>query len=183
MTGLERNSDIVHMTAYAPLFNKVGSSQWTPDLIWFNNTDVYGTPSYYVQKMFSTNLGDFVLPSTYEADESAPEEEPISAESVGRRTRVSLTGSVTSGDSAGRPLRGWGVQWRLRGGQRSEGVMEQLIIDDDCRMFAGARTARHHDRVTHEVSGLKVRSLWREGPSTGGIWAVGTTPSPLSRRR
>ncbi|PNE23344.1 alpha-N-arabinofuranosidase [Mesotoga sp. Brook.08.YT.4.2.5.1] len=63
MTGLERNSDVVIMAAYAPLFNRPGWSQWTPDLIWFDNTRVYGTPSYHVQKLFNENLGDVVIPS------------------------------------------------------------------------------------------------------------------------
>ena len=63
MTGLERNSDVVIMAAYAPLFNRPGWSQWTPDLIWFDNARVYGTPSYHVQKLFNENLGDVVIPS------------------------------------------------------------------------------------------------------------------------
>lgn len=61
MTGFERNSDVVVMSSYAPLFAKIGSTQWTPDLIWFDNTQVYGTPSYYVQKLFSTNCGTVYL--------------------------------------------------------------------------------------------------------------------------
>lgn len=64
MTGLERNSDVVVMASYAPLFNRVGWSQWVPDLIWFDGTRAYGTPSYYVQMMFATNRGDVVLPSS-----------------------------------------------------------------------------------------------------------------------
>src|SRR5690606_11982698 len=44
MTGLVRNSDVVTMSAYAPLLAKVGASQWAPDLIWFDNTRAYGTP-------------------------------------------------------------------------------------------------------------------------------------------
>jgi len=62
MTGFERNSDVVRMAAYAPLFNKVGSTQWNVDLIWFDNTRVFGTPSYYVQKLFMNNLPDVLLP-------------------------------------------------------------------------------------------------------------------------
>lgn len=76
MIGLERNSDLVHMASYAPLFNKVGSSQWVPDLIWFDNTDCYGTPSYYVQRMFSNNLGDTVLPHEYQGRIIASHAEP-----------------------------------------------------------------------------------------------------------
>lgn len=64
MTGLEKNSDEVIMASYAPLFNRAGWSQWAPDLIWFNGTRVYGTPSYYTQVLFAENRGDVVLPSS-----------------------------------------------------------------------------------------------------------------------
>jgi alpha-N-arabinofuranosidase len=57
MTGLERNADVVHMASYAPLFAHTQGWQWTPDLIWFDNLSAYGTPNYYVQKLFSTNKG------------------------------------------------------------------------------------------------------------------------------
>ena len=64
MTALERNSDIVKMAAYAPLFGNTLSSQWRPDMIWFNNSDVYGSVNYYVQKMFASNKGDYLLDSS-----------------------------------------------------------------------------------------------------------------------
>jgi len=57
MTGLERNSDVVTMTSYAPLLAHADGWQWTPDLIWFNNLQSYATPNYYVQKLFSNNKG------------------------------------------------------------------------------------------------------------------------------
>ena len=62
MTGLERNADIVCMAAYAPLLANADAWQWTPNLIWCDNLRVYGTPSYYVQQLFSRNRGDAVLP-------------------------------------------------------------------------------------------------------------------------
>jgi len=62
MTGLERNADLVVMSCYAPLFGHVDAWQWTPDMIWCDNLRVYGTPNYYVQKAFSINRGDVVLP-------------------------------------------------------------------------------------------------------------------------
>jgi alpha-L-arabinofuranosidase len=64
MTGLVRNSDLVVMSSYAPLFAKAGAWQWAPDLIWFDNTHVYGTPSYYVQQLFSRHRPDRVVPVT-----------------------------------------------------------------------------------------------------------------------
>lgn len=62
MTGFERNSDVVRMSAYAPLFNKIGNTQWKVDLIWFDNMRAFGTPSYHVQKLFMNNLPDVLLP-------------------------------------------------------------------------------------------------------------------------
>jgi len=62
MTGLERNADVVNMASYAPLFAHVEGWQWTPDLIWFDNLRSYGTPNYYVQKMYSNNKGTVVVP-------------------------------------------------------------------------------------------------------------------------
>jgi alpha-N-arabinofuranosidase len=62
MTGLERNAGVVSMCSYAPLFAHVDAWQWTPDLIWFDNLRSYGTPNYYVQKLFSNNKGTEVLP-------------------------------------------------------------------------------------------------------------------------
>jgi alpha-L-arabinofuranosidase len=61
MTGLERNADLVHMASYAPLFAHVEGWQWTPDLIWFDNLGSYGTPNYYVQKLFANYKGTHVL--------------------------------------------------------------------------------------------------------------------------
>lgn len=57
MTGLERNADVVSMASYAPLFGHITGWQWTPNLIWFDNSKSYNTPNYYVQQMFSTNSG------------------------------------------------------------------------------------------------------------------------------
>ncbi|MDE3234838.1 MAG: alpha-L-arabinofuranosidase [Bacteroidota bacterium] len=63
MTGLERNADVVSMASYAPLFSNADAWQWTPDLIWVNNLQVYGTPDYYVQQLFSLNKGSVVVPA------------------------------------------------------------------------------------------------------------------------
>ncbi|HZY80332.1 MAG TPA: alpha-L-arabinofuranosidase C-terminal domain-containing protein [Cyclobacteriaceae bacterium] len=64
MTGLERNADVVHLASYAPLFAHAEGWQWTPDLIWFDNLNSYGTPNYYVQKLFSINKGTHIIPTT-----------------------------------------------------------------------------------------------------------------------
>lgn len=68
MTGMERNSDIVLISSYAPLFVNVsdigergGSMQWRSDLIGYDALNSYGSPSYYAQVMFSTHHGDTIL--------------------------------------------------------------------------------------------------------------------------
>jgi len=67
LTGVERNSDVVAMCCYAPLFARDGMQQWTPDLIWFNATDVLLTPNYYIQQMFATTVGKQVVESKCDA--------------------------------------------------------------------------------------------------------------------
>ena len=64
MTGMERNAEVVTMTCYAPLMAHAEAWQWTPDMIWFNNLESYGTANYYIQKMYSTNAGTEVLSLT-----------------------------------------------------------------------------------------------------------------------
>ncbi|NTD97558.1 alpha-L-arabinofuranosidase [Agrobacterium tumefaciens] len=64
MTGLERNADVVQMASYAPLFAHIDAWQWAPDMIWVDNQQSYGTPDYYVQKLFSTNKGTDVVSIT-----------------------------------------------------------------------------------------------------------------------
>ncbi len=64
MTGLERNGDVVQMASYAPLMAHVDAWQWKPDEIWFDNLRSYGTPDYYVQRVFASNTGTRVLPIT-----------------------------------------------------------------------------------------------------------------------
>lgn len=64
MTGLERNSDLVAMAAYAPLFCHVEHQRWPINLINYDNHRWYGLPSYYVQKMFAENQGTQNLPVT-----------------------------------------------------------------------------------------------------------------------
>jgi len=66
MTQMEKNSDIVVMNCYAPMFVNVnpGARQWRPNLIGYDGLRVFGSPSYYAIKLFSTNLGDEILKTT-----------------------------------------------------------------------------------------------------------------------
>jgi alpha-N-arabinofuranosidase len=66
MTQMEKNSDIVVMNCYAPMFVNVnaGARQWRPNLIGYDGLRVYGSPSYHAIKMFSTYLGDQIVKAT-----------------------------------------------------------------------------------------------------------------------
>ena len=61
ITGMERNADVVSMASYAPLFVNVSDRKWNPDAIPFDTLRSFGTPSYWVQQMFSANRGDVTL--------------------------------------------------------------------------------------------------------------------------
>lgn len=61
MTGLEKNADVVRLVSYAPLFSRIGHSQWKPDLIWFDGSSVFLTPNYEVQKLYGNNMGAHTL--------------------------------------------------------------------------------------------------------------------------
>ena len=65
MTGLERNSDLVIMAAYAPLLVNInpGGMQWETDLIGYDTMKSYGSPSYYAQVLFAQYLGTETLAS------------------------------------------------------------------------------------------------------------------------
>jgi len=66
MTGMERNSDIVVMGSYAPLFCNFNHKAWPVNLINFDSYRWYGLPSYYVQEMFANNQGTVTLPVNIE---------------------------------------------------------------------------------------------------------------------
>ena len=62
MQGLERNSDIVIMGSYAPIFVNEHNPAWRPDMIRFNASQSFGTPSYHVQKIMANNIGTRIVP-------------------------------------------------------------------------------------------------------------------------
>jgi len=69
MTGLERNADLVIMASYAPLLVNVnaGAWQWKTNLIGYDASSSFGSPSYYAQVMFSGHHGDTVLAAACDA--------------------------------------------------------------------------------------------------------------------
>lgn len=74
MTDLERNADVVDMATYAPLFAHVDGWQWRPDMIWYDNTRMFKSVSYYVQQMYACNKGTNVIPLTMNGKSVAGQE-------------------------------------------------------------------------------------------------------------
>lgn len=73
MVNIERNGDVVSMTSYAPLLAKEKHTQWMPNLIYFNNTEVKPTVGYHVQKIFGLHGGNEYLTSTIKLSDNHPD--------------------------------------------------------------------------------------------------------------
>ena len=149
MTGLERNADIVAMACYAPLFAHWNNQDWTPDLIYFNGTNSYGTPSYYVQQMFAQNRGDVVLPTTVNVNIPATNiVVPHGAIGVGAwNTAVEYTNIVVTregvtlyqSDFAGQGAKDWHAYSTNGSWIAADGLYQQRSIGmTDCRSTVGA---------------------------------------------
>jgi hypothetical protein len=100
MTGFENNSDVVRLAATAPLFNKIltdSTYRWTPDCIWFDNEDIWYTPTYYVQQLFAKYIGKNVLSTSFEtyADGAATALIPRGGIEVATKNATVLVKNVT----------------------------------------------------------------------------------------
>jgi alpha-L-arabinofuranosidase len=82
MTSLEGHGDIVRLSSYAPLLSKQGHTQWRPDLIYFDNTSITPSISYYVQQLFSVDSGDTYLPTKIDFGSSTQDEKNLAISCV-----------------------------------------------------------------------------------------------------
>jgi alpha-L-arabinofuranosidase len=90
LTSLERNGDVVEMASYAPLLAREGHTQWNPDLIYFNNTEVKPTVGYYTQELYGQNAGNIYVDSDVKISDRN--------ESVRKRVAVSVVRDSLSND-------------------------------------------------------------------------------------
>ncbi len=98
MTGMERNAAVVHMASYAPLFAHVDGWQWTPDLIWVDNLRSYGTPNYYVQKLFSNYKGTDAVPILLNNEEIAGQDSLYASAAIDRKSNEVIIKVVNASD-------------------------------------------------------------------------------------
>lgn len=111
MTGMERNSDLIIMSCYAPLFVNISKDsatgtrawQWDSDLIGYDALNSYGSPSYYVQKLFNQYLGNKIVPATFENVplQNKPLSKTDSAEGKKPVSAPTLFYSATRNDATG----------------------------------------------------------------------------------
>jgi alpha-L-arabinofuranosidase len=158
MTGMERNSDVVVMSSYAPLFVNVGWRQWNPDAICFDTARAFGTPSYHVQAMFSEHRGDVVLPAVVDAPlaESGPRGGAIgvgtwATQAEFKDLKVTRGDQVLFESKTADGLKGWRTsrgRWEAK-----DGVLRQTANETDVRAIIGDKK---WDEYTYT---LKARKL------------------------
>jgi alpha-N-arabinofuranosidase len=124
MTGLERNADVVYMASYAPLLAHTEAWQWTPDLIWFDNMGSYGTPNYYVQKLFSTNRGTELLP-VHRDGEAVTGADGIYASAVWDADTEELIVKLVSNNDSPVPL-----ELKMNTGRKPASGSEKLVLQN-----------------------------------------------------
>jgi alpha-L-arabinofuranosidase len=148
MTGMERNSDIVVMGSYAPLFCNANHKAWPVNLINFDSYRWYGLPSYYVQQMFANNQGTVSLPVKIEGAPAI--KAPYSAGCIGLGTWnnsaefedvkvVSPDGAILYQSDFSKNINDWrktgGGDWTVQ-----DGVLRQSAIAPYITAFVGDTT-------------------------------------------
>jgi alpha-L-arabinofuranosidase len=163
MTGLERNADVVKLASYAPLFANEDYVQWRPDLVWFNNHASWNSANYEVQKLFMTNVGDRVVPSTATGTPSL--QGPITG-AVGLSTWATTAAydDVSVTDADGRTLlsddfSGDAAQWKHTGGG-SWSIQDGQYVQSD--VAAENTLVSAGDPTWHDYD-LKVKATKKSG--------------------
>ncbi len=167
MTGLERNADIVRMASYAPLFSHLEGWQWTPDLIWVDNLNSYGTPSYYVQQLFSTNRGTHLV-KALQAGKPLAGQDSLYVSAVWDDAKKELVlKMVNAGDVAVElPL-------QLKGKKPGKGTIQAMQLQADSLQAANSISAPR--QVAPQVSSLPLpKKAWKANlpARTLTVWRI-----------
>ncbi len=160
--GMERNSDIVRMSSYAPIFVNENAQGWMPDMIRFNAHMAYGTPSYYVQKLFGNNQGKVNIKWT--ENNNVPQE--LGAENKERTQQIGLgtwsTQAVYSDikvtDENGNIIYSLdnkdGMDWNEINGQwkmRNQQIMQNGMMENAVNVY----TKKMPDNITYSLKAEK----------------------------
>jgi alpha-N-arabinofuranosidase len=144
MTGLERNADVVRMASYAPLLAHIDAWQWTPDAIWFDNLRSYGTPNYYVQRVFASNVGTKIIPVTTSAQAGL-----YTSASLDENAHVLIVKAINSAPTA------TAAEIRVNGGNPSGAAKVITLASADLK---AENSFEHPVNIAPQESDLEIKS-------------------------
>ncbi|ACB73620.1 alpha-L-arabinofuranosidase C-terminal domain-containing protein [Opitutus terrae] len=119
LTSLERNGDVVMLASYAPLLSRRGHTQWTPDMIYFDATNVFPSLNHTVQSLFGRFAGDAAVPTTLARSNGA--KLAVSAVRDGRTGDLIV--KIVNGDDTPQPL-----AVRLDGARKLPATAERTVF-------------------------------------------------------
>ena len=160
MMGMERNSDVVSMASYAPIFANLSNRMWAPDMIQFTSDRVFGTPSYYVQNIMANNIGTRVLsvtqqnPYTYEGEKVKPATCRVGMGTWGTQASF-LDQGYSDADGNALPMTLQELPCDIRGQWKAtpDGILSQTSQEESCiRLNPGQITS---DGYTYKVRARK----------------------------
>ncbi|WP_261383021.1 alpha-L-arabinofuranosidase C-terminal domain-containing protein [Glutamicibacter halophytocola] len=146
MTGLERNSDVVKLASYAPMFANEDYVQWAPDMMWFDNDQSWGSANYYNQKLWMNNVGDQVVPSELSGNSSTAADLAGGVFLSSWQTKTAYDNVKVTDNSSGQELfsddfsddSNWEAQrgnWKIKDGRY---VQSDTGIEDARTLVSGA---------------------------------------------
>lgn len=164
MMGMENNADIVRMSSYAPIFVNENSIQWRPDMIRFNSSKSFGTPSYWVQQLFPNHVGNRLIKSDMqwqlpEEVKLPKQQRPITIGVGTWKTRASYRNAQVIIEGTSYPMDGmdkWQTGMPNRKGKWSMtegGILQQQAMDEGT--FHVCPTTFRADRYTYRVQARK----------------------------
>ncbi|MCQ2096072.1 MAG: family 43 glycosylhydrolase [Bacteroidaceae bacterium] len=134
--GMERNSDVVKMSSYAPLFENFNRKDWPCNLIHFNSNETYGRASYYVQQMAAENRPTYNV--FVDETSKAMKSESFKAGTIGlgsyatqveyRNIQISLPGQKKAAKYKASQFVHKKGEWQVKNGVISQTSDQQLTL-------------------------------------------------------
>ena len=160
MLGMEKNSDLVTMCSYAPLFFNVNRLDWPVNMIGYDSAVAFGRTSYWAQRLFASHQPDVNLAT--EVASPRPFTLPPKAGLIGVGTWNTQAEfkDLRVTDKSGQTLFAWDPQPPYAGFQPvsgdwtlANGVLRQTSSEQPARAIAGDR------RWSEYTLSLKARKL------------------------
>jgi alpha-L-arabinofuranosidase len=163
LTGLERNSDIVIGSMYAPILVNENAPNWPANMIGLDACSSYGSPSYWVQQLFATNLGTTTVGATLGGAATLKQVVTMAARGRARTFYVKVVNPTAMQQSA---------RISFRGVRRIDPTATLTVLtgDPDAR-----NTLAHPDAVvpaSRKVSGVGMSSRFVFPPSSVTVLRV-----------